>query len=104
MFVRSFSIIINKYINRTAISNGNNISIVEPWDCTSEECAKAKEHFYTFVEKAYKGLYHRESNVNGTKSPSSVFCRIDIGLIMNANNEVIHLCLNQFKWFMTVCL
>ena len=70
----------------------------------SEECAEAKEHFYTFVEKVYKGLYRIESNVNGGKSPLSVFCRIDIGLIRNANNEVSHLCLNQFKWFMTVCL
>ena len=60
----------------------------------SEGCAKAKEHFYAFIEKAYKGLYHIELNVNGAKSPLSIFCRINIGLIMNANDEVSHLCLN----------
>ena len=45
------------------------------------KCDEAKDEFYIFVEKVYKGLYHMESRVNGSKFPLVVFCRFDIGLI-----------------------
>ena len=48
----------------------------------------AKTAFYTFVQTVYNKLYKIESRVNGGKSPLSVFCRFDIGLIENSNQEV----------------
>jgi hypothetical protein len=56
-----------------------------------KERNEAKLHFYEFVNTIYKGLHRIESNVNGAKSALSVFCRIDIGLIMNPRGEVRHL-------------
>lgn len=53
------------------------------------KCDEAKDEFYTFVEKVYKGLYHMESRVNGIKLPLVVFCRFDIGLIWNANDDIL---------------
>lgn len=59
------------------------------------ECAQATADFYQFVNEVYKGLYRIESRVNGGKSPLSVFCRIDIGLIESGNREVC----SRYKYF-----
>ena len=62
--------------------------MTDPKGCSFLECEAAKKEFYRFVQSVYNGLYKIESRVNGGKSPLSVFCRFDIGLIENSDQKV----------------
>ena len=73
---------------RTAMTSDETILIAEPKGLSHSKCKDAKSNFYHFVQTVYNRLYKMESRVNGGKSPLSVFCRFDIGLIQNANKEV----------------
>jgi hypothetical protein len=43
---------------------------------------KGKDEFYDFVRKTYRGLYHLESRSLAAKTSISLFCWLDIGLIV----------------------
>ena len=73
---------------RIDIDSGDSILMTDPKGCLFLECEAAKKEFYKFVQLVYNGLYKIESRVNGGKSPLSVFCRFNIGLIENSDQKV----------------
>lgn len=66
----------------------NSIDMLEP-TADIQKCRMAAADFFSFVERTYAELCRIESRVNGGgKSPLSVFCRLDIGLIADKTGKV----------------
>jgi hypothetical protein len=63
---------------------------------------QAKEEFMNFVVKSYDALYKLESKAFGGKSSLCIFCRLDIGLIID-NNQV-HYFINEIERTQTASL
>jgi hypothetical protein len=63
---------------------------------------KGKTQFYDFVQKTYEGLYMVESRALGARSSISIFCRIDISLIVEG--DIVHYFVNEVKRYHTCSL
>ena len=69
---------------------------------TAANREKGKSQFYDFVQKTYKGLYTVESRVIGARPSMSIFCRIDISLIVEG--DAVHYFVNEVERYHTCSL
>ncbi|KAF8452839.1 hypothetical protein L210DRAFT_846317 [Boletus edulis BED1] len=60
-------------------------------------------HFRNFVDKTYKGLVAQESNPTGVKCSLTVFFRMDIGIIFDAQGKPSYF-VNEIERTQTMCM
>lgn len=72
-------------------------NILNPDSGTKSERDAANAEFQRFVYDTYETLYKIESRVNAGKPSSSIFCRMDISLIVNEKTKQVHYFVNEFE-------
>jgi hypothetical protein len=65
---------------------------------------QAKQQFFGFVRDTYEGLYAIESTLIGGKPSMSVFCRMDISLIVDSNTNNVNYFVNEVERYHTCSL
>lgn len=65
---------------------------------------QGRNEFFDFVQKTYEGLYAIESNMVGGKPSMSVFCRMDISLIVDSKTDTVSYFVNEVERYHTCSL
>jgi hypothetical protein len=65
---------------------------------------QGKQQFFDFVQSTYEGLYAIESSVIGGKPSMSVFCRMDISLIVDSQTNHVCYFVNEVERYHTTSL
>lgn len=77
-------------IDKIASSLPEGLSICNPMEGDYEYRQMAETQFRDFVKKTYDGLYKIETTRLGGRSSISVFCRLDVGILMDENHSAYY--------------
>ena len=85
-----FNFVISVMIDKVTLSLPDGLSICNPIEGDYVYRQKAESQFREFVKKTYDGLYKIETMRLGGRSSICVFCRLDIGILMDENHSAYY--------------
>jgi hypothetical protein len=77
---------------------------INPIEGSLEDRESARAEFMRFASTIYEDLYRIESRILSARSALSIFCRIDIGLIVNTSNGKLNYFVNEVERTATASL
>jgi len=90
-------------VNKETLSFPPNLSLCNPVEGEHLYRQRSEQEFRTFIQDTYESLYKIETTRLGTRSSICVFCRFDVGILIDEIG-IVHYFINEVERTQTASL